>query len=130
MQLLERWIEVAAREFPNRPDLLNMIQTTNSIDIAKLANGRALSPDSCNSAHKSRRILVQLIEKQGGIVHEVYCVQHLHYVRFNAFSNAVFAFITTYLEDSLEEVIRFLCVFPDLAQLIRSYHKWFSLTEN
>ena len=39
-------------------------------------------------------------------------------------------FLTTYLEDSLEEIRSFLRVNPDLAQVIRAYHKEFSLTVN
>ena len=45
-------------------------------------------------------------------------------------AKAVSTFLTTYLEDSLEEISSFLCVKPDLAQVIRAYHKELSLTAN
>ena len=80
-----------------------MIPTPNIIYVSKLGNGGALSSDTCISAQKSRRILVQLIEKQYGIVHEVDCVQHLHCVWFNGDAKVVSAFLTTYLEESLEK---------------------------
>ena len=107
-----------------------MIPTPNGIDIAKLANSGALSSDTCNSARKTRRILVELIENQDGIVHEVDCVQNLRCVWFNGASKAVSTFLTTYLEDSLKEISSFLRVNPYLAQVIRAYHKYFSLTAN
>ena len=80
-----------------------MIPTPNIIDIAKLGNGWDLSSDTCNSVLKAHRILVQFIEKQYGIVHEVDCVQHLHCVWFNGDAKVVSAFLTTYLEESLEK---------------------------
>ena len=107
-----------------------MILTHNSIDIANIGNGKALSSDTCNSEQKSCWILVQLIEKQYGIVHEVDCVQHVRCVYFNGAAKAVSEFLTTYLEDSLDKISRFLCVSPYWAQVIWAYHKEFSLTEN
>ena len=100
-----------------------MILTHNSIDIANIGNGRALSSDTCNLARKARRIFVRFIEKQDGIVHEVDCVQQLFCAWFNGAAKEVYSFLTTYLEDSLEEISSFLHVSPDLAQVIRAYHK-------
>ena len=107
-----------------------MIPTPNSIYIANLGNGGALSSDTCNSAQKALQSLVQLIEKQDGIVHEVDCVQHLRCFLFTGAAKAVIAFLTTYLEDSPDEISIFLRVSPDLEQVIRAYHKEFSLTAN
>ena len=102
-QSLEQWREVTAFEFTNRPDLLDMISTPNIIYISNLGNYGALSSDTCNSARKARRILVQLIEEQDGIFYEVDCVQNLHYVWFNGDAKSVSTFLTTYLEYSLEK---------------------------
>ena len=89
------------------------------------------SPPTLVTPHKKkRRILVEFIENQDGIVHEVDCVKHLRGVWFNGAAKAVSTFLTTYLEDSLKEISSFLCVKPDLAQVIRAYHKEFSLTGN
>ena len=104
-------------------DLLEIIPTPNIIDIAKLRKGGDLSSENCNSAIKARRILVQLIEKQDGIVHEFDCVQHLRCVWFNGSAKAVYAFLTIYPEDSLDKISSFLRVSLDLAQVIRAYHK-------
>ena len=101
-QYLKRWSKVTDHELPNRLDLLQMIPTPNGIDIAKLGNGGALSSDTCNSARKTRQILVEWIENQDGIVHEVDCVQHLRCVWFNGAAKDVSTLLTTYLEDSLE----------------------------
>ena len=107
-----------------------MIPTPNIIYIAKLGNGGALSSDTCNLARKAHWILVQFIEKQDGIVYEVDCVQKLRCVWFNGAAKAVSAFITTYLEEILDEISSFLRVPPYLVQVIRDYHREFRLTEN
>ena len=51
-------------------------------------------------------------------------------VFFNGADKAVSAFLTTYLEDIINGISSFLCVSPDLKQVIQAYHKEFILAEN
>ena len=127
---LQRWREVTAREFPDRPDLLNLIPNVDTIDIKKLTDG-AVTTDTCNSAQKTRRILVNIVsEIEGGVVHEQDCFHHLRNVWINGVAKAVSGFMKEYLSDSLDDISSFLRISPDLAHIIRAYHKEFSLTAN
>lgn len=127
---MNRWREVTAREFPDRPDLLELIPDVDTINIKKLTDG-AVTTDTCNSAQKTRRILVEIVSQiDGGIVHEQDCFHHLRNVWINGIAKAVSAFMKDYLSDSLENISSFLRISPDLAHIIRAYHKEFSLTSN
>ena len=118
------------REFPDRSDLLELIPDMSSIDISKLTDG-AVTTDTCNSARKARRILVEIVSQiDGGVVHEQDCFHHLRNVWINGAAKAVSRFLKEYLSDSLDEISSFLRVSPDLAHIIRAYHKEFSLTSN
>ena len=123
---------------------MEYIPDPSSIHIKKLTAG-AINTDTCNSAQKTRRILVAIVseinqeaihdmtrEEIGttGVVHEMDCMQHLRNVWINGAANAVSKFLKEYLEDSLEEISSYLRISPDLAQIIRAYHKEFSLTAN
>ena len=124
---LTRWREVTEREFPDRPDLLALIPIADSIDIAKLGNDGAITTDTCNSARKLRRLLVEYVD---GTVHQMDCMHHLRNVVVNGAAKDVSSFLNTYLEDNLDEISSFLRVSPDLAHVIHAFHKEFSLTAN
>ena len=127
---IERWREVTAREYPDRPELLEYIPTSDQIDINKLIEGTT-STDTCNTAQKLRRILVEHISSNyDGVVYEQDCMHHLRNVWINGVSKAVSAYLYEYLEDSLEKISSFLRISPDLAHIIRAFHKEFSLTAN
>ena len=127
---LNRWREITAREFPGRPDLLDRIPKADGISITKLGNGGAITTDTCNAARKTRRILVDLCKDDAGAVYEQDCMHHLRNVWINGAAKAVSKFLTDFLHDSLDEIALFLRVSPDLAHVIRAYHKEFSLTAN
>ena len=60
---LRRLREVVEEMFP---DKIHMIPSDNNIDISKMWYGGAITTDTCNSARKTRRILVERID---GAVH-------------------------------------------------------------
>ena len=124
---MERWKEVTKREFPDRPDLLDLIPEPESINTDKLGKDGVLTTDTCNTAQKIRRILVEYI---GGTIHEQDCMHHLRNVWVNGVAKAVNSYLKDFLEESLDNIASFLRVSPDLAQVIRAFHKEFSLTAN
>lgn len=77
---LRCWKEVTAREFPNRPDLLQQIPDPDLISIDKLGENGVITKDTCNAAQKTRRILVKTIK---GTAHEMDCMHHLRCVWIN-----------------------------------------------
>ena len=72
-----RWRKVTHREFSGRLDLTRLIKIPGSVDIAKIGNNGATTSDTCNSACKARRLLVEHVANLRRIVHEIDCVQHL-----------------------------------------------------
>ena len=55
---------------------------------------------------------------------------HLRNTWINGIAKSVSAFTKDYLSNSLENISSFLRISPDLAHIIRAYHKEFSLTSN
>ena len=110
---LSRWREVTAREFPDRPDLLDMIPAPDGISIKKLNKG-TINTDTCNAAQKDRRLLVQ--EAGDDVtIYQQDCMQHLRCVWINGVSKAINVFMRAFLNDSLEEISSFL-IPPSLAR--------------
>ena len=124
---LKRWKEVTMREFTDRPDLLLLITDPDSINIEKLGDGGTITTDTCHAAQKVSRLLVECIN---GTVNNQDYIQHLRNVLINGVANAVNKYLTEFLQESLEEISSFLRVSPDLAHVIRAFHKEFSPTAN
>ena len=61
------------------PDKVHMVPSDNNIDMPKMGYGGAMTTDTCNSARKTRRILVERIE---GTIHEMDCMHHMRNVWF------------------------------------------------
>ena len=118
------------REFPDRDNLLQYIPAPENIDIVKMGNNGAITSDTCNAAKKARRQFCKAVTDVGGIVHEIDCVHHLRNIWIKGAAKAVSGFLHTFLADSLDEISSFLRVSPDLLQIIRAYHKEFSLCCN
>ena len=57
-------------------------------------------------------------------------MQHLRNVWINGVDKAVKKYMTEFISKSLDDISSFLRVSPDLAQVIRAFHKEFSLTAN
>ena len=101
---LQRWRDFTEREFLDQPELLQLIPTGSDIDLQKLANTGAITTDTCNSAQKTRRLLVEIV----GSVYEQDCFNHLRNVWINAVANAVSEYLKGLLEDSLDNIATFL----------------------
>ena len=116
--------EVLKGEFPKH---IHSLPTSDSIDIAKLGSGGAITTDTCNAALKTRRILV---EKVQGDVHEMDCMHHLRNVHLNGVEKALTSYLNDYLKDTLEHIDISLRVSSSMSALIRAFDKEFSLCAN
>ena len=74
---LARWREVTEREFPGDSYLLDCIPKQGSAHLGKIGKNSAITSDTCNSARKARRVLVEFVLNIGGTLHDIDCVQHL-----------------------------------------------------
>ena len=104
-----------------------MITSPDSIDINKIGDGGTITTDTCNAAHKVRRLLVKHID---GCVNQQECIQHWRNVWINVVAKAVSKFMNGLLEESLDNISPFLCVSPDLENFIHAFQKEFSLNTN
>ena len=124
---LLRWHEITEKEFPGRADLLSLIPKSDSSNIDKLGHRGTITTDTCNAVQKVCCLLVKHIN---GNVNEQDCLQHLRNVWINGVAKSVNNFMSDYLEESLEEISSFLRASPDLAHVIRAFHKEFSLPQD
>ena len=108
-----------------------MIPLQDTIDISKLNNGGCINTDTCNTAQKTCRILVEVVNDTGGIVLEQdHCYHHLRCDHINGMTKSVNGYMGEVIEESLKNIHPQLWVTPNLDHLIRAYHKEFSLTAN
>ena len=122
-----RWRDITKREFPSRPDLLDMIPQPDSINIDKLGECGTITTDMCNAAQKVCRFLVEHINVH---VNKQDCMQHLRYLWINLVAKAINKYMTEFLNESLDDISSFIRVSPDLAHVICAFHNEFSLTAN
>ena len=109
------------------PDKIHMIPSDNNIDMPKMGYGGAITTDTCNSARKTRRILVERIE---GTIHEMDCIHHLRNVWFGCKEKALTCHLNVFLKDSLYNIDKNLRVSASMTALIRAFDKEFSLAAN
>ena len=109
------------------PEKIHMIPSDNNIDISKMGYGGAITTDTCNSARKTRRILVERIE---GTIHEMDCIHHLRNVWFGGVEKALTCHLNVFLKDSLDNIDKNLRVSASMTALIRAFDKEFSLAAN
>ncbi len=84
-KLLDQWRAVTEEMYPDRPDLLDVIPTSEDLSLSKLAKGFTMT-DTCNTARKIQHLLKDEIAKvcnEKGLtgeeidIHTSYCWQHL-----------------------------------------------------
>ena len=71
-----------------------------------------------------------VVDEIEGSVYEQDCMNHLRCIWLNGTAKVVSGFMTTHLQDLLNNILSFLRVSPDLAYVNFPYHKEFSLTAN
>lgn len=91
--MIQRWRDLTAKLYPNRPDLLERIPKAHELTLAKLAHGGCVMTDTCNAARKYRRLLMeaikQIAEEDGMTVEQIavweageylYCTSSLEFI--------------------------------------------------
>ena len=71
--MIQRWRNLTAKLYPNRPDLLAQIPMAHELTLAKLAKGGWVMTDTCNAARLYRRLLMESIKqvaKEDGMTSE------------------------------------------------------------
>ena len=105
---------------------MSEVPSVDGIDVAKLSNGGTITTDTCNSAQKLRRIL---IEKIPGAF-DFDCMHHLRNIWFGAMEKKLTSQLNLLLRSSLDEIDPKLRVTSSISAIIRAVDKEFSLSAN
>ena len=128
---LIRLAEVLETLHPGLSDKL--VPSPMGIDLNKLKKGGVITTDTCNTAQKVRRVLVQTIKDvtgEDGDIFEFDCMNHLRNVWFGGMEKALTKQLNTILRTSLDEIDPQLRVTASLSAIIRAVDKEFSLSAN
>ena len=106
--------------------MVSFIPDPKEITIDKLDGGTVMT-DTCNPALKASRITCT---KVNGVVHSLYCHNHLRNVWVKNVLLSLTDFLRAHLFDSLEEIADDLRVSPNFMTFARAIDKEFSLCAN
>ena len=133
---LQRWEETTKRMYPSYN---HDIPPSCAMNIGKLGSGGAVTSDTCNSARKTRRLLVDCIEEaardlspdnENNHIIEVDCYNHLRNVWLGGMIKALSTYLNDELSDELECIDSRLRVSPNIEMVLRAVDKEFSLCAN
>jgi hypothetical protein len=137
-KLLEGWRTVLTRLHPHHQDLIYMIPQSNELTLTKLATDGMVSTDTCNTAHKTERLLCEVIRKlcfeKGLMQDELFffgndCWNHLRNVWFDAIVNELSS-LGKVLQYDLNEIHPKLRVTTDPNAIFWAIEKFFGETAN
>ena len=121
------------------PSYNHDIPPSSAMNIGKLGSGGAVTSDTCNSARKSRRLLVDCIEEAArdtnpdnlnNHVIAVDCYNHLQNVWLGGMIKVLSTYLKEKLSDGLEYIDTRLRVSPNIEMVLRAADKEFSLCAN
>ena len=121
------------------PTIIHDIPPASAMNIGKLGYDGAVTSDTCNSARKTRRLLVDQItdaalvlsdEPSNINVLEVDCWNHLRHVWLGGMMKTMSSFLKEKLQDELEIIDSRLRVTPNIDMILRAVDKEFSLCAN
>lgn len=84
-----------------------LVPSPDGIDLNKLTKDTVITTDTCNTARKLRRVLVQMIKdvtNEDGEIFEFDCMNHLRNVWFGGMEKAVTQRLNAILRTSLDEI--------------------------
>ena len=108
------------------PEKLHLVPSPAGIDTSKLGDGGVIMTDTCNTAQKVRRILVDRIAG----TYELDCMNHLQNVWFGNVDKALSTHLNALLCSSLDKIDPQLRVTVSISAVIRAVDKEFSLLSN
>ncbi len=124
--------------YPHCKYLINMIPQSNELTLTKLAKDGMVSTDTCNTAHKTQRLLSELIrklcfekrmqDKTNVLAND--CWNHLQNVWFCAIVNELSSYLGEVLQNDLNEIHPILRVTTDPNAIFWAIEKVFGETAN
>ena len=120
---MERLVDAVKQKSPSKAELM---PSPDDIDLNKLGVDGVVMTDTCNTAQKLRRILVDRID---GMI-DLDCTNHLRNVWFGGVEMSLTKFLNEILRTSLDEIDSSLRVSSSISAIIRAVDKEFSLSAN
>ena len=136
---LAAWRRLTEREYPDRPDLLEMIPKPADLSETKLARGGFLMTDTSTPARAFRRGFadaIREIARREGMadadikVFELNCWHHLRNVWFGRSTLELGQYLENVLKDDMEKIHYSLRITTDVVGLLRAIEKYFGGTAN
>ena len=121
---LNRLHEVLADKYPHYDR--STLPTANDIDVSKLGQGGTITTDTCSTAQKLRRILLDTIEG----TYDYDCMHHLRNVWFGNMEKKLTKHLNVLLRADLDEIDPRLRVSASISAIVRAIDKEFSLSAN
>ena len=95
-----------------------------AMSMQKLKGG-AVMTDTCKSAHKTNRLLAQIVDG-----HSLFCHHHQRNVWVKNMLDMISNYVSTLIKENLEEIAPELRVSPRFENMCRAFDKEFSLCAN
>ena len=108
------------------PGNSHQVPSADGIDVEKLSRGGTITTDTCNTAQKLRRILIEAIPG----AYDFDCMHHLRNIWFGNMEKKLTAKLNLILKASLDEIDPKLRVSSSISAIIRAVDKEFSLSAN
>ncbi len=105
---------------------IHLVPSPAGINVLKLGDGGVIMTDTCNTAQKIRRILVDQIAG----TYELDCMNHLRNVWFGNVKKALLTHLNALLRSSLDEINLQLRMAASISTVIHAIDKEFSLSSN
>ena len=120
---MQHWRDVTQKEFP---ELLHLLPSADGIDLSKLDGGSTMI-DTCNGARLTN---TRIYEDIPGVVHSLFCHNHLRNVWVKNVLESLTDFLKAHLQDSLEEIAPEFRVSASFNSFAHAFDKMFSLCAN
>ena len=121
---LDRLHEVLEEKHPDYDR--SGLPTNSDIDVSKLGHGGTMTTDTCSSAQKVRRILLDNIPGS----YDYDCMHHLRNVWFGNMEKKLTKHLNDLLRADLDEIDSRLRVTTSISAIVRAVDKEFSLSAN
>ena len=100
-----------------------LVPEPDSLKFNKLGDGGLIITDTCNTAQKFHRIIVDMVEG----TKEFDCMNHLRCVWFGNMEKALTKELNTLVKSDLDEIDPHLYVSTSISAILRAMYKEFSL---
>ena len=120
--ILVTWREITHGEYQ---EFVHMITYPEEVMSMQKLKGGAVMTDTCKSAHKTNRLLAQIVDG-----HSLLCRHHQRNVWVKNMLDVISNYVSTLIKDNLGEIVPEIRVSPRFENMCRAFDNEFSLCAN